>query len=525
MPQSDPRGTHAAIQNITQWARRPEWAALHDDVLQEHIGDVLEKYGFDSADALAGELGQAAFGSSVFGPAFEDFLTREGDNGESIVDEYLRRRGYKESVPGRRYLEALGNSMMSLYEVIESVPGSHIVLRDLVRGGQPVRAEERSGSRQVVRWDIIATRILIHNRQQILSGVMLKFEPQRAQAILGALTKMAQDLQREVEERIIETATKPAADESAATAEEAAYGRALQSIIREQAGTDDPDAIRRFVDGKLAGMTKDMTLHQAAPVLTRLWLEQTLDRLAAPPPELRNYDGEPILPTETRWPIAADAAAEVEKRLDAAEHRRIYRSASDQPCWNWEGDKSLSRGPQDAAMSYDSWQSDGPLDLVSLGNIEIERDSLLLRTNSEARAARGRALLDSLLDGLLEAPAISHQDIVAEAMAHRAIGGPRLLDADIDEPLAPPDIPAEEKARILNEFKDRHYRSWLDRTIPMLGGKTPRQAVQGEESREQLVRLLKELENTELHNARRERMPPYDTSWMWRELGLRAEAA
>jgi Protein of unknown function (DUF2384) len=86
-------------------------------------------------------------------------------------------------------------------------------------------------------------------------------------------------------------------------------------------------------------------------------------------------------------------------------------------------------------------------------------------------------------------------------------------------------IPLEEKAHLLNEFKDRHYRSWLDTTIPMLGGKTPRQAAKAEEGREQLVRLLKDLENRELHTARTERVPAYDASWIWRELGLQANAA
>jgi hypothetical protein len=63
------------------------------------------------------------------------------------------------------------------------------------------------------------------------------------------------------------------------------------------------------------------------------------------------------------------------------------------------------------------------------------------------------------------------------------------------------------------------------RTIPMLGGKTPRQAAQDEEGREQLVRLLKDLENSELRSARTEGTPAYDSSWIWRELGLQANAA
>lgn len=525
MAQSDPRGTHAAIQNIMKWARRPEWAALHSQVMEEHVGDALQEYGLDSVDALAETIGEAAFQSSVFAPAFEDFLTRDNDDGESIVDEYLRRRGYKETVPGRRYLEALGDSVMCLYEVIESVPGSHLVLRDLMRGGEPVRAEERSGSRQLVRWDIVATRVVPHNRQQMLSGVMLKIEPLRAQALLAAVSEVAQEAQSKVGSRLAETVIEPATDRPAPETEDAAFEHALQSIVREQAGTEDPDALRRFIDERVAGALKNLALYKAAPLFTRVWLEQMLSRLLGPPPELRNYDGEPILPTETRWPIAAGDASEVTQRLDNAEDRRLYRSDSDAPNWVWEGDKSLSRGPQAEVPSFDASASNDDLDLVSLGNIAIEQDSLVLRTNSEGRAARGRALLEALLDGLLGSAAVSHKDIVAEALAQRTSGGLPRADSDVATADLAPSIPPDEKARLLGEFKDRHYRSWLDTTVPMLGGKTPRQAAQTQEGREQLVRLLKDLENRELHSARTERVPAYDASWIWGELGLQADAA
>ena len=42
----------------------------------------------------------------------EDFFTaRFGEQGErNVIDDYLKRRGWRESVPARRYLEALRDS-------------------------------------------------------------------------------------------------------------------------------------------------------------------------------------------------------------------------------------------------------------------------------------------------------------------------------------------------------------------------------------------------------------------------------
>ena len=55
----------------------------------------------------------------------------------ATLDEYLKRRGWKESVPTREYMVGLRRSVLSLYEVSEVVPGESLALRDLVRGGDP----------------------------------------------------------------------------------------------------------------------------------------------------------------------------------------------------------------------------------------------------------------------------------------------------------------------------------------------------------------------------------------------------
>ena len=92
----------------------------------------------------------------------EDFFTaRFGAQGERhVVDDCLRRRGWRESVPARRYLEALRDSTVSPYEVVDIVPGHSVTVRDLIHGGGPVRVEERRGSQPAALWDRLAARIV-----------------------------------------------------------------------------------------------------------------------------------------------------------------------------------------------------------------------------------------------------------------------------------------------------------------------------------------------------------------------------
>jgi hypothetical protein len=70
---------------------------------------------------------------------------------------------------------------------------------------------------------------------------------------------------------------------------------------------------------------------------------------------------------------------------------------------------------------------------------------------------------------------------------------------------------------------DTHYRKCLDEKIPALDDKTPRQCVKSKAGRKKVVEWLKYLENQEHRRASSKNMPPYDSSWMWQELGLERE--
>src|SRR5467141_1001433 len=65
---------------------------------------------------------------------------------------------------------------------------------------------------------------------------------------------------------------------------------------------------------------------------------------------------------------------------------------------------------------------------------------------------------------------------------------------------------------------DDHCRRALDDPLPLLDGKTPRQAVKTKKGRAQVVGWLKLLENSEFRRAAGQGHNPYDTAWMWREL-------
>ncbi len=75
---------------------------LEFDLVHEDIVDLLGEH----------------WAMTLWGCAFEDLLTREFEpDGANIADDYLKRRGWKETPGARAYIRALRPAVMSLYEV------------------------------------------------------------------------------------------------------------------------------------------------------------------------------------------------------------------------------------------------------------------------------------------------------------------------------------------------------------------------------------------------------------------------
>ncbi len=93
-----------AISAIMKWAQQEEWRDRFVAVTADHLEPVCEE--FDIApDELPEILGPGAF-AQLIGCALEDFLTCDFEpDDRNIVDDYLKRRGWKEPVAVKRYLQ------------------------------------------------------------------------------------------------------------------------------------------------------------------------------------------------------------------------------------------------------------------------------------------------------------------------------------------------------------------------------------------------------------------------------------
>jgi hypothetical protein len=454
------------LEGLMKWSTRDPWRDRFDQVLEDHLLPACDETGV-AIDDIASIMGEDLFMSTVWACAFEDFVTREFEDGANVVDEYLKRRGWKESASVRTYLAALRNSIMSLYEVSGIVPGESFLARDLARGGEPVLISERSATRSLKPWDRIAARVVqVGSTMQIGGGVLL-LETGTAETCIEAL----QELRKR---------GKP-------------KQRKLLKAVRQVVG-----------ETAAAELVSTETLRAISPMFTTFWLVDLIERARRPQiPDLRNLDGDQLLLCQARYPFAAGTTFDhIQTALDA---RREFRRA-DTTFWNWVSlEKPDAQASSPEALAYETRLDD---DTLVLGGVELQGNALVLVANSQRRCDLGCALLSGILGERLKKPSLTTETV------------DQLIASAHAEPQQP-DIPEEESCAIIHDYLDRHYRDVLDQPVPMLGGKSPRAAVRTASGRIKVAGWLKVMENTTAKSAEHNSaLATYNFGWLWNELGI-----
>jgi hypothetical protein len=454
-----------ALGKLRRWAERDEWAELCGEIVAEHLGPVCAALDLGIED-LAAMLDEHSL-AMVTEAAFEDFLMAELDDGRNIISEYLAQRGWNESAATKKWLRGLRDSRFGLWEVVALAPGRSMTLQDLLAGGEPIVVDERLGSQSAVLWDRLTARVVTVDGDHYLSGTVLLFTRPAAEAAVRRFRDLVKKLRGEVKR---------------------AGGAAGEPI--------DELRLREHASQTIA-----------SAMLTQEWLMAWHGAQTAPPPELRNSDGELFLPAEARLPILG-TSSEVVKRLDSVPSFDCQWQTEAK--WDWidlggEPPRQPDPGPRRRVLL----QSHDPAGRTILGSVAIDGQEVVLETNSRERADRGLRLLADTLGGLVGGPSLELRSADVPAGEKHASPMPRASG------LSPQD-----EATILRDYLDRHYRECLDQPVPMLSGKSPRESVRTKKGRDAVASWLKFLENSEARGSSLPGQQRYDFVWMWHELGI-----
>ena len=264
---SRPKSAHD-LSGLMKYVDREPWNEAMAEMLSAHLEPACEATGLEP-DAIFEIIGDHWQGP-LWGCAFEDLLTQELEpDGGNLVDDYLKRRGWNEKTPNKAYMRALRDTVMSLYEVSEVLPGQSMTLRDLLRDVAPVTVREHGATQTLVNWDKIAARVVDVNGRHGISGALLPFSAEGAVRVVEAFSRLA--------------------DETQDTAE-----------------LDPSD--------------RDALLGASGPMFTNMWLLDCLGKaMPGSTPDMINADGDDLVFHRIIFPLAKGVIGKsVARRLDAA---------------------------------------------------------------------------------------------------------------------------------------------------------------------------------------------------------------
>ena len=241
---------------------------------------------------------------------------------------------------------------------------------------------------------------------------------------------------------------------------------------------------------------------EISAALLSLWAQACTALMERPLPELENTDGEPLLLTRDHFSVDKGQQDALLKKLLALDEPELY--------------VRLDGNGDDASLTHLVFLRDGndkheSWDNTLIAHAVLKPGALEIETNSLSRADQVRERVLRQAGDLCQHRARTHKDpqvMMRDAMKKPGAG---FQGAHDDVPL-PPEISAH-----LQDYKRKHYTSWLDMAIPALNGSTPRQASQDPAQRPALDLLLKDLERSEAMLPVAER---FDMRSLRVELGL-----
>jgi hypothetical protein len=129
------------------------------------------------------------------------------------------------------------------------------------------------------------------------------------------------------------------------------------------------------------------------------------------------------------------------------------------------------------------------------GTVELDGDRIVIQTNAEPRLDRFKAVIEELVAGA---------ELLDESRraASELFGGHGAANPDSPGSVGPSfdELPEEVRSALEAEIR-RHEERWVDESIPMFGGLTPRQALDDPTRRPQLLAFLDELGDQETPGA------------------------
>lgn len=293
--------TDQAIRHLMDYIdSHDEWSECFRQIEIELVSPIADMLGIDLDQAME-SLFEGPYEGIVYGYLFEEMATCNWNNQGSVIDEYLKKRGWREGPHGKKYLRALSNSDVKVWVTTDVSPGEWVEVRLQNKNGNPKRVYEKSASEQLTAGQYLAARVLLIDKKRCFSGTILP------------LTESQADL------------TQQAVDEVAPSTR-ALYQEMLDEKVIDH--ISEQEVINDIEHGESEALSN---------TAFALWAASALPPGFSAMPEIRNTDDDSIVMTTHRMKITGE-----EKHIQEVLDTHFEQSAPNEWMWLNEQQKIIA---------------------------------------------------------------------------------------------------------------------------------------------------------------------------------------
>ena len=266
--------------------------------------------------------------------------------------------------------------------------------------------------------------------------------------------------------------------------------------------------IREALIEENGSLTRDKLAGELEESVREILFELLEDILNPVLPQLCNTDGDPIVFCTLSFALNASIEDAVDALLpmtlskdreeflnDAKRNKKTGAIVRVELPWIKKGNKKNKH-----------W------DNTLLGNMVIEVNKITVDVNSENRARKAEKEIIRRLKDNAQLLNIKKQSAEKAMIAERKKEKPKKTSRE--------EIPLAEKNAIIEAHLKQHYIQWLDDSLPILNGLTPREAAKTEDGRERLEAVLLSFERHSMATSKADDEPKVDVTWLRKELGI-----
>lgn len=393
--------------------------------------------------------------------ALEFFFSNEyqtdSNKAWNIIDIFLAKKHKTLDHKEIKHLQALRNSYMSIYEVVDIKIDKSITLRDIVDNkATPIIVSEKKATHRLSKWDLIGARIVKLFDTNLLAGgalILTREAADRAKADIGMITEIMMS---------------------------PSYLPALKKIM----------------------VNPELTIKKMwAKEIIGQWFHATIEQ--ARPKTFHNTDGHKIEFYTLEYPIKKQQR-EVIKILNGLGELHPVDIEGCKHAWIWEWQKNVkdSVGDNPNVLTLETHlDMDDNTSYSIFAELKLSNEKLEIDVNSKERANILQNYIQLYLGECVLDPIVIQHDLISKD-SH-------------DSKQTIPELSIEETQEIINTLLNKHYTEWLDSRLPALDNETPSQAVKNPVGRQKVINLIKDMSR-----KRKQKENNYNFNKLFAELGI-----